>query len=128
MADSTPVERRKSARYDARLNLNVHVRIPGEDDRLEDLETINVSSSGLYFRSSAFMEPMTKLALSFDVPVDASDHDKIERVECEGIVVRVAPEDPEQNEDGFDVAVFFTTIDVDSLRNLELYLEAVLTF
>jgi hypothetical protein len=127
MSEAPQVDRRKSPRYRARLNLNVHVDLGRDPDRLQDLETINVSSSGLYFFSAAWIEPMTKLALSFDVPVDREDPSRTERVECEGIVVRSVPEVPDPEAEGYEVAVFFTTIDADSLLHLESYLDTVLS-
>jgi len=48
-------------------------------------------------------------------------------VECEGIVVRVTPEEPDPLADTYEVAVFFTTIDAESLHHLESYLEVLLT-
>ena len=100
MSEATRVDRRKSPRYDARLTLNVHLDLEGERDRLKDLETINVSSSGLYFFSAAWIEP---------------------------IVVRTVPEVPDPQAEGYEVAVFFTTIDADSLMHLESYLDQVLS-
>ena len=66
-------------------------------------------------------------ALSFDVPVEPEDDSVIRRVDCEGIVVRVIPEEPEPPADTYEIAVFFTTIDAESLHHLESYLETLLT-
>jgi hypothetical protein len=112
-------ERRRSRRVEAHLNLELHLDLPQSEGA--DLEALNVSSSGIYFRSSAYIEPMTKLSLSFSVPVGGGDEAE---VECEGIVARVVPELPSDDAEGYDVAVFFTTIDADSLRGLEAYVDA----
>lgn len=111
-------ERRRARRVDATLALSLHLDLPGLG-RVAP-ETINVSSTGVYFRSKQFIEPMTKLALNFDVPLD--DAGATGTVECEGIVARVVPEIPAPDVDGFEVAVFFTVIDADSLSNLERYI------
>lgn len=111
-------ERRRAQRVDAHLNLQLHLDLPQGDDA--ELETLNVSSSGIYFRSSAYIEPMTKLSLSFTVPTGEATQAE---VNCEGIVARVVPELPTEDTDGYDVAVFFTTIDADSLRGLEAYVD-----
>jgi hypothetical protein len=111
-------ERRKAHRVDAHLNLKLHLDLPDSQD--DDLETLNVSSSGIYFRSQAYIEPMTKLALSFEVPVSEGGQAE---VECEGIVARVVPELPDEDVDGYEIAVFFTTIGSESLRSLEDYVE-----
>ena len=62
-------ERRKARRVDATLALNLHIDLPGAD-AAAGLETINVSSTGVYFRSRQYIEPMTKLSLNFEVPTD----------------------------------------------------------
>jgi hypothetical protein len=127
MSESLSAERRKSSRVEATLNINLHLDLPGDQERAEELETINVSSSGVYFRSESFIEPMTKLALSFDVPVEAKDARATAPVRCEGIVARVVPELPSDDVDIYEIAVFFTTIDADSLHNLERYIALRLT-
>jgi len=127
MNDASRVERRRAARYDAHLNLKVLIGPQGEAEELDGLATVNVSASGLYFHAENWIEPMTKLALSFDVPVDPQDASVLRKVDCEGIVVRVMPEEPEAEAETYEVAVFFTTIDAESLHHLEIYLEGLLT-
>jgi hypothetical protein len=117
MTASKGSERRRAVRVDAQLSLQVHLPL---SDGPTDVETINVSSAGMYFRSPEFVEPMTKLELAFDLPVG---EDEVASVECEGIVVRTQPELPESEVDVYEVAVFFTTIDERSHANLERYLE-----
>ena len=112
-------ERRKAQRVDATLALALHLDLPAMEGAPPP-ETINVSSTGVYFRSVPYIEPMTKLSLNFDVPTDAEG--AIGRVVCEGIVARVVPEVPAPDADGYEVAVFFTVIDADSLSNLESYI------
>ncbi len=111
-------ERRHAQRVDAHLNLQLHLDLPQGEDT--ELETLNVSSSGIYFRSTTYVEPMTKLSLSFSVPTGENERADIE---CEGIVARIVPELPVEDADGYEVAVFFTTIDADSLRGLEAYVD-----
>jgi hypothetical protein len=112
-------ERRRAQRVDATLALNLHIDLPGLEGAAAP-ETINVSSTGVYFRSSRFIEPMTKLSLNFDVPTD--DEGATGPVVCEGIVARVVPEVPAPDAGDYEVAVFFTVIDADSLSNLESYI------
>jgi hypothetical protein len=115
--DAVKQERRRARRVDATLALNLHLDLPQGGG---DVETINVSSTGVYFRTSAYIEPMTKLAMSFDVELDEGE---TRSVECEGIVARVQPDLPSEDVDTYEVAVFFTTIDAESLHNLERYVE-----
>lgn len=120
MNDALNEERRRARRVDASLSLNLHLDLPA-GGAAGELETINVSSTGVYFRSETYIEPMTKLAISFDVQTD--DEGTEEPVSCEGIVARVIPELPDDQADGYEVAVFFTTIDAESLHHLERYIE-----
>ena len=121
-------EKRKAKRVDARLNLEV--QLPRADGSLEmaSLETINISSSGVYFRSDKFLEPMTKLAMRLDltVPVDDGDGTELAPVTCEGIVVRTDPAAPSPECSQYESAVFFTSIDPEGLANLERHIAMLL--
>jgi hypothetical protein len=123
MADSFK-ERRKSHRVDANLNLNV--KIPQADGSQESatLETINISSSGVYFKSDHFMEPMTKLAMDLEVlvPSESGDDRQMAMVPCEGLVVRCDPEAETTGCDHYEIAVFFTFIEPDGLAALESHI------
>ena len=48
-------------------------------------------------------------------------------VPCEGIVVRVLPEEEEANCDDYEVAVFFTSIDQAGIQNLEEHIALLIT-
>ena len=111
------VDRRRAQRVDAKLNLELQLPVANGHSVLE---TINVSSAGLYFRSPRYIEPMTKLAMSFDVPMRSGGQ---KSVSCEGIVARITPEAPAADTDSFEVAVFFTDIDNQSRKNLTAYIE-----
>ena len=117
-------ERRKSKRVDA--NLNLAVKIPRADGshQAATLETINISSSGVYFRSDHFIEPMTKLAMDLEVgvPGDAPDGAETALVPCEGLVVRCVPEVETADCDHYEIAVFFTYIEPDGLAALESHI------
>lgn len=115
-----PQERRGARRVDA--NLKLQVALPAGAGSAE-LETINISSSGLYFRSDRFLEPMTKLALELEVAVP--DGDGTALVPCEGLVVR---SEPEVARDGaeYEVAVFFTHIAPEARQVLERHIALLL--
>ena len=118
-------DRRRAERVDASLRLEVRIpRTDGPEEPVE-FETVNISTSGVYFRCDHFIEPMTKLALTFDVAVESDG--ETGSVSCEGIVARIVPEVPEPGTDFYEVAVFFTTIDADSLHHLERYIALRLT-
>ena len=122
MSDSGS-ERRRAHRVNA--NLNLEIKVPRADGTLEvaNLETINISSSGIYFKSDHFIEPMTKLAMELEVAVPASPGEpSIALVPCEGLVVRTSPEAVTEGCDSYEVAVFFTHIESEGMANLERHI------
>nr|MEE4269946.1 PilZ domain-containing protein [Candidatus Krumholzibacteria bacterium] len=116
-------ERRKTQRVDA--NLNLEVKFPRADGStgVASMETINISSSGIYFKSDHFIEPMTKLAMELEVDVPASaGGTSCALVPCEGLVVRTNPEAETVDCHNYEVAVFFTHIESDGMANLERHI------
>jgi len=123
------MDRRKSDRIDASLKLEV--KVPRADGSLgtTTLETINISSSGIYFKSGHFIEPMTKLAMEMEVTVPGASPGEIvlAPVPCEGLVVRVSPEMADDDCDEYEVAVFFTHIEADGAVNLEQHINLLMS-
>lgn len=118
-------ERRRADRIDA--NLKLEVQLPGEDGSagVANLETINISSSGVYFKSDHFIEPMTKLVMDLEVLVPESEAEaghQTAGVPCEGIVVRSNPEGPTDGCEDYEIAVFFTHIEPEGMANLERHI------
>lgn len=122
-------ERRKSQRVEANLKLKVQVPLSDGSLRPAMMETLNISSSGVYFRSDHFMEPMTKLDMILDLPLPAEGEGemRVAAAQCEGIVVRVVPEDPDAPVDHFEIAVFFTQIDDRGREYLKQHIAMLLT-
>ena len=122
-------ERRKSQRVEANLKLKVQVPLSDGSLRPARMETLNISSSGVYFRSDHFMEPMTKLDMILDLPLPAEGEGemRVAAAQCEGIVVRVVPEDPDAPVDHFEIAVFFTQIDDRGREYLKQHIAMLLT-
>lgn len=123
------MDRRKSDRVNANLKLEVKVpRSDGSQDTAT-LETINISSSGVYFKSGHFIEPMTKLAMVMEVSVsgaEAGSAVEMAPVPCEGLVVRVRPEVETEGCDEYEVAVFFTHIEAEGAANLERHISLMI--
>jgi len=119
------MERRKSNRVNANLKLEVKLpRVDGTQD-IATLETINISSSGVYFKSGHFIPPMTKLALVLEVTVPAADGSggvELAPVPCEGLIVRIRPEAEVEGCDDYEVAVFFTHIEAEGAATLEKHI------
>ena len=91
---TTGSERRGARRVEARLSVQVVLHGADGAPSTATLETINISTSGLYFRSERFLEPLTKLALELelDVPGDGDEPAATRLFPCEGMVVRSTPE------------------------------------
>jgi hypothetical protein len=128
MADNQQ-DRRRSQRVTA--NLKLEVKLPRPDGSLatSTLETINISSSGVYFRSDHFIEPLTKLAMVLEVTVPADEPAEppaAAPVPCEGIVVRTTPEAETEGCDDYEVAVFFTHLEAEGATNLERHITLLL--
>ena len=79
-------ERRKAQRVEA----NLAVTITGGLGAAKGI-ALNISTSGIYFESPHFMEPLTKVRLVLHVP-DPDPKRGEAAVTCDGIVVRVEPE------------------------------------
>ncbi len=120
-------EKRKSQRIDA--NLRVAVTLPQADgtNKVSNLESLNISTSGIYFKSDHFIEPMTKLGMSLELPVAGDDSTESPEANCEGIVVRVLPEFEAEGVSDYEVAVFFTHIDDEGLNYLEEHIASIMT-
>ncbi len=127
MADHS--ERRRADRLDASLNLEVKLSRADGTVETASLETINISTSGIYFKSDHFIEPMTKLAMELEVRVpvtDGSEEMATAPVPCEGLVVRSNPEGVVEGCSEYEVAVFFTHIEPDGMANLEKHIALLL--
>ena len=123
-------ERRRSQRVDARLRLRVYLDPDAENAEATDLETINISTSGVYFRTEHYLAPMTKLALGLELAVPGaaggSDRD-LALVQCQGLVVRIQPEAEVPAGGEYEVAVFFTWIEPDGQSILEEHINLLVT-
>lgn len=123
------VDRRKSQRVNASLNLEVKLAHPDGTEACTTLETINISSSGVYFRSGHFIEPMTKLAMDLEVSVPqvVDGVANFATVPCEGLVVRIKPEADTEGCSDYEIAVFFTNIQPEGVVALEKHIAMLIS-
>ena len=122
-------ERRRSKRVDASLNLQLYLEQEQDEAAHVELETINISTSGVYFRSSRYMEPMTKLAIGLELAVPGADGDAPDHalVHCQGLVVRSDPDEEQDDGAKYEVAVFFTWLEPEGQEVLEKHINLLLT-
>lgn len=120
-------DRRRAQRVNA--NLKLEVRVPGDGARTATLQTINISSSGVYFRSDHFLPAMTRLAMDIEVTVPGPDGGEpgTAMVPCEGLVVRSVPEAETAGCDDYEIAVFFTSISPEGMANLERHIALLIS-
>jgi hypothetical protein len=87
-----------------------------------NLETINLSAGGLLCTSPAWVAPMTRMALSLELPMPA--HESPRLVEGEAVVVRTDPPAPTANPGGgYRVALFFSRMDDEHRQALNQFLK-----
>jgi len=127
MAEFT--ERRRAQRVEAQLKLQVQMVDAAGQAEPATLETVNISTSGVYFRSDHFIPPMTKLALGLElkVPGPAAGEPDLALVQCEGLVVRTEPEIEIPGQATYEIAVFFTSVEPGGLQILEDHIDYLLT-
>lgn len=100
---SRPEDRRREPRADAQLSVGVQT---GEGAEALAVSSLNVSAGGLYVQLPRFIEPLTKVALSLEIPGPTPGEEPV-RIETDAIVVRTVPEAPSDNVDLYEVACAF---------------------
>lgn len=113
MTTSSRIDKRQHPR----VTSQVRVRTPSTD---APLETINLSAGGLFCTSRAWVAPMTKLALSLELPGPGGNGGAI--VEGEAIVVRTEPAAPAPDPSTYRIALFFSRMDDEHRRALQAFL------
>ncbi|VAW12665.1 hypothetical protein MNBD_BACTEROID05-841 [hydrothermal vent metagenome] len=102
------------------------IKVPSQDDRRQDrrvekvvplkiklddgsllTETGNISRSGAYCQVTQSIEPMTKLKINIALPFKSGSKTTNKKISCEGVIVRV---DPDEKNQLFNIAIFFNDI------------------
>lgn len=112
-------ERRKSQRVEADLA----VTVKGGSGEARG-RALNISTSGIYFESPYYMEPLTKIRLELLIPDPRTGESP---VTCDGVVVRVEPEKKEPAVEQYRVAILFTLVAESSLKILDAYIRSRLS-
>jgi hypothetical protein len=97
-------ERRKAPRVDIELP----IILEGGSGEVRG-KTLNISSSGIYFELSRYIEPMTKLRMGLAIPL-AAENGAEGIVQFDGIIVRTEPETESDEVKAYRMAVFFTDV------------------
>lgn len=122
-------ERRRSQRVDARLKMQLYLDGESGSGETAEFESLNISTSGVYFLSDHYLAPMTKLALGLEVAVPGASPERADYalVQCQGLVVRVQPEEPQPDDATYEVAVFFTWVEPEGKAILAEHIELLLS-
>ncbi len=102
------------------------IKVPSQNERRQDLradkviplkikldngdlltETGNISRSGAYCQVTQVIEPMTKLKINLALPFKNGSKITNKKISCEGVIVRVEPDEKDQV---FNIAIFFNDI------------------
>ncbi len=97
-------ERRKSPR----VGVELPITLEGSSGEVRG-RTLNISSSGIYFELSRYIEPMTKLRMGLAIPISTEDGAE-GIVQFDGIIVRTEPETESDEVTAYRMAVFFTDV------------------
>ncbi len=85
--------------------------------------TRNVSCVGAYCHIEKYIPPFTKIMVKLTLPLAVKRTSKNCTVECKGVVVRTEDE----NEGGFNVAIFFNTIGNQERQKISRYISQLLS-
>lgn len=109
-------ERRKYPRIED----TVPLKLDGEEADFIT-ETINLSAGGLYCKVNRYIPVMTKFKITMLLPEERGKRRRIEKIKCEGIVVRVEPEYPEDKRNEYNIAIFISNINKEDRQRIEKY-------
>lgn len=98
----------KERRHNRRVAASIAMKIRQAADKARrslQANSINLSSGGIYCEIPAFLPPLTKVTLSFELPGIPDGPGKA--ITCSGVVVRC---DKYVDEDGYQAACCFTDL------------------
>jgi c-di-GMP-binding flagellar brake protein YcgR len=109
----TREERRKSRRVAARIAMRVRQAADAARRSLK-AHSINLSSGGIYCRIPAFLPPLTRVTLSFELPGLPDGPGR--SISCNGVIVRC---ERFTDEKGYQAACCFTDLSEEDKEFIE---------
>jgi hypothetical protein len=108
MSNLTPSDRRQSPRF------NVHVPLSLSISGAEQTETVNataanVSMNGVYCTVNCYLPLFDKILITFVLPEESEDSYHLVS-QCEGVVVRIDPEEETPGCSEYQVALYFNNL------------------
>ena len=112
-------DRRRGLRVEARLQIELRLESGAAS---ESSSTLNISSNGVYFTSRRFVAPLTKLGLRLLLPGETPGAPE-QAVDCQGVVVRCVPEEPQETVNRYEVACYFTDTSEEFKDRISAYVQ-----
>jgi len=119
-------DRRGARRVESKLRFEAALGGVDGELKLSSFETVNLSTSGLYFKSELPLEPMTRFELEIMFPAgNGVPSGSPMSVKGEGTVVWAAPcvDDPDKRR--YEVGVFFSRLDPVGRKRLAAHVDRV---
>lgn len=114
----------QDARGELRVPARLHIELLVDAEASSSTgSTINISSNGVYFTSSRYLEPLTMLGMRLLLPGEEGDG-TAEAFDVRGVVVRVDPEQPSARVESYEVACYFLETTPEFRERLGRYVQS----
>jgi len=117
---SDPQEKRRHPRVRDSLALSTCCAQTGA---VEEMSTTNLSLGGAHVVASRYMPVMTRVEVSLHLPGEPGIVPKPRPIKAEAVVVRVHPPAPTHGSRSFEMALFFSRMELDDRSALARYLQ-----
>ena len=108
MSYFTPSDRREYPRFPIQLPLSLAVSGEPQEEAL-NATALNVSENGVYCTLNRYLPLFDKVLMTFVLPEEPDNsYHLVSR--CEGIVVRIEPEEEEPGRTEYQAAVYFNSL------------------
>jgi hypothetical protein len=108
MKNSAPSDRRQFPRFTVRVPLSLSISA-AETEATLNANSINLSMNGVYCTINRYLPLFEKILIMFVIPQERGTPYKLVS-KCEGVVVRIEPENEEPGRDEYNIAVYFQNL------------------
>jgi hypothetical protein len=108
MKNSVSLDRRKFPRFTIRVPLSLSISA-AETEATLNAKSINLSMNGVYCTVNRYLPLFEKVLVMFVIPKEIGMPYKLVS-KCEGVVVRIEPENEEPRQDEYNIAVYFQNL------------------
>ena len=106
--NSKQLERRKSPRFNVRAPLSISISRAATQEDL-DAASLNVSMNGVYCKVNRHLPLFDKVLITFIISQQGETSYNLVS-QCEGVVVRIEPENEESGRTEYNVALYFQNL------------------